>query len=340
MYYFSFLGKVFRKANFPILIYLFLNLGVITGIMYLMIGGAENGLLWSFLSAIVIYTVSLIIALSPVGEFFVRWQTGCYRFRDPNGSVMRALRPLFQEVEARARRADPSLPRNIRLYIIEDNSPNAFATGRKTICVTTGLLSLPTQQIRATLAHEFGHLSNHDTDLILLVTVGNLFVTATILFIKGLIMIVYWIFYAMGWFFALFMNDFGPLFISFIAVIYKGLTFLFVDLLTWIWTSIGTLLCMKTSRDNEYEADEFAFNLGYGSDLASLLQTIGGGAPIGLMANLAASHPASSLRIQRLRTLSNQRRAMPAQRLAPQSRPGQRPTSRPGVNPRNNNGRR
>ena len=42
-----------------------------------------------------------------------------------------------------------------------DEAPNAFATGRKTICVTEGMLSMPVEQIKATLGHEFGHLERN-----------------------------------------------------------------------------------------------------------------------------------------------------------------------------------
>lgn len=65
-----------------------------------------------------------------------------------------------------------------------DEDPNAFATGRKTICVTEGMLHMPESQIKATLGHEFGHLAHKDTDLILVVSVGNLIVSAFILGIR------------------------------------------------------------------------------------------------------------------------------------------------------------
>ena len=54
------------------------------------------------------------------------------------------------------------------------------------------------------------------------------------------------------------------------------LSTLFVTGLTWLWTKIGTLLVMKSSRANEYEADAFSFRLGYGDELCALLDTICG----------------------------------------------------------------
>ncbi len=53
------------------------------------------------------------------------------------------------------------------LYIIEDMSPNAFATGRNennaAIAVTTGLLSvMSTEELRGIIAHELSHIKNKD----------------------------------------------------------------------------------------------------------------------------------------------------------------------------------
>lgn len=54
-----------------------------------------------------------------------------------------------------------------RLYVIEDDAPNAFATGRDpknaAIAVTTGLLAkMDRVELEAVLAHELGHVKNYD----------------------------------------------------------------------------------------------------------------------------------------------------------------------------------
>lgn len=65
-----------------------------------------------------------------------------------------------------------------RLYIMDDGSPNAFATGRNpenaVICVTTGLMEkLDTYELEGVLAHELAHIKNND---ILLQTVAAVLV--------------------------------------------------------------------------------------------------------------------------------------------------------------------
>lgn len=68
-----------------------------------------------------------------------------------------------------------------KLYIMDDGSPNAFATGRNpenaVICVTTGLMEkLDIYELEGVLAHELSHIKNYD---ILLQTIASVFVSIT-----------------------------------------------------------------------------------------------------------------------------------------------------------------
>jgi len=64
-----------------------------------------------------------------------------------------------------ARNAGLPMP---RVFLMHENQPNAFATGRNAenaaVAVTTGLLnSLTREELAGVIAHELAHIKNHDT---------------------------------------------------------------------------------------------------------------------------------------------------------------------------------
>jgi heat shock protein HtpX len=74
---------------------------------------------------------------------------------------------LWRMVENLAITAGLPMP---RLYIVEDESPNAFAAGRSPkqaiVAVTTGLLErLDEEELEGVLAHEMSHIRNYDVRL-------------------------------------------------------------------------------------------------------------------------------------------------------------------------------
>ena len=71
---------------------------------------------------------------------------------------------LFNVVEGLALASQIPMP---KIYIVNDPSPNAFATGRdpqhSAVSVTTGLLSMMNrEELEGVLAHEISHIANYD----------------------------------------------------------------------------------------------------------------------------------------------------------------------------------
>ncbi len=78
---------------------------------------------------------------------------------------------LYAMTQALAQRAGLPMP---KLYVIEEDQPNAFATGRNpenaAVAVNTGLLTrLSEEEVAGVVAHELAHIRNRDT-LIMTVT--------------------------------------------------------------------------------------------------------------------------------------------------------------------------
>lgn len=291
VYFVDFLCRLFSKENIPLCIYLVINMVIIGGIMSVMF---NLSLQWGMLSGFFVYLATISIALSPIGEFIVRFQTGCKKINDPE--IMERLEPIFYEVYQKAKMQEPLISDSVRLYMNDDESENAFATGRRTICVTRGLLNLPDEVIKATLGHEFGHLAHKDTDRCLLVVLGNTAIAG----ICTIIEMVALFFNIVATVMSIFTRNEDSFFVSIFGVFSSAVMLGIVRCFTKIWTWIGILLVMKTSRNNEYMADAFSCKLGYGESLCMLLQHFGDDHPKGLFASLASSHPENEDRINHI----------------------------------------
>lgn len=87
-------------------------------------------------------------------------------------SIKKAEAPeLYRLVENLAITSGLTTP---KIYIIHDDAPNAFATGRDpehaSVTVTTGLLNiLNKQELEGVIAHELSHIKNYDIRLTMMV---------------------------------------------------------------------------------------------------------------------------------------------------------------------------
>jgi heat shock protein HtpX len=126
--------------------------GLFLAIGYLLAG--EGGALIAFL-----------IALAMNG--FAYWNSDQTVLRMHNARpISRESAPeLFGIVEQLARRAGLPMP---KVYLVETDQPNAFATGRDpehaAVAVTRGLLrACDSEELAGVLAHELGHIKHRDT---------------------------------------------------------------------------------------------------------------------------------------------------------------------------------
>ena len=72
---------------------------------------------------------------------------------------------------------------------------------------------------------------------------------------------------------------------------------------------LGTVILSANSRNNEYQADEFAHQIGYGGDLIEslyLLQKMSLGEEMALVERMTANHLLLAKRIGRLEMLQEQ----------------------------------
>jgi heat shock protein HtpX len=144
-----------RRSNFAAALRTTILLASLTGLLVVigaLIGGAQTALIFLILAA----------ALN----------MGAYWFSDRIALAMARAKPLeeseaprlYQIVRDLTTRADLPMP---RLYMIPQDQPNAFATGRSpkraAVAVTRGITRLLSEdELRGVLAHELAHVRNRD----------------------------------------------------------------------------------------------------------------------------------------------------------------------------------
>ncbi len=109
-------------------------------------------------------TVALLIALAL--NFFAYWNSdkmalAMNRAREVSIAEAPDLHALVASLATRAGIPKP------KVYVVDNETPNAFATGRNpahaAVAVTTGILQvLDRSELEGVIAHEMGHIKNHD----------------------------------------------------------------------------------------------------------------------------------------------------------------------------------
>ena len=144
-----------RRSNFAAGLRTTVLLGTLTGLLVVigaLIGGSSTALMFLFLAALI--------------------NLGAYWFSDKIALKMSGAKPiseqeapgLYQMVRELTTRADLPMP---RLYMIPQDQPNAFATGRSpknsAVAVTRGITKLLSEdELRGVISHELAHIRNRD----------------------------------------------------------------------------------------------------------------------------------------------------------------------------------
>ncbi len=159
-----------------------------------------------------------------------------------------------------------------RVYIMDDQSPNAFATGRNpkssAVCVTSGLLDIMNdQELQGVLAHEMSHVKNYD----IRVSMVAFALTAVISLIADIILRLVWF------------NDNDR---------ENNQVFLVLGIVAAILAPIvATMIQLAVSRQREYLADATgALTTRYPEGLASALEKIEKTGSVARHQNTATAH--------------------------------------------------
>jgi heat shock protein HtpX len=161
----SFEGLIEHNKRLSIL--LFFSLLLLLGIL-----GAAVGTWWGGEW----YSGAIVAAAVAVIYFLISWFAGGAMILSMNGAkeIRHEDAPqLWNVVEELSIAGGLPMP---KVYMIEDNAMNAFATGRDpqhaSVAITTGLMrKLNREELQAVMAHEMSHVRNYDIRFAMLMAV-------------------------------------------------------------------------------------------------------------------------------------------------------------------------
>ena len=280
----------FLKSNYLYLIWFIIYFTIAWAIL----GGTGR----SFIAVLIIYSISITIALSPLGEWLLKTIENC---REPlTEQEQDYLLPLFEEVYHSSKEVYPLLYDGIKIYIIDVMYINAFAIGRKTIAVTKGALeTFSADELKGVIAHEFGHLMHGHTKALLLSVIGNFFFTIIVVLFRLIFWVTQIICALVG------QGDWSGIIMSIVLAVVR----FSVEVNIFIFINLSQIILSLNSRINEFQADTFAYDIGYGRELTGalyLLDKISMGGKLTLSERLKSSHPHTAKRIQNLEQLENE----------------------------------
>ncbi|HCG90448.1 MAG TPA: protease HtpX [Dehalococcoidia bacterium] len=275
-------------------------------------------------SLLIILSFLLLVAGASIGGeigilgaliFAVIMNIGAYWYSDRIALKMAHAHPveessdpkLFNLVKTQCDRAQLPMP---KIYKIESNVPNAFATGRNpknaTVAVTTGIqTTLNDSELGAVLAHEMAHVGNRDT-----------LIMAVVATIAGAISMLAWIaqFSAM---FSAFSGNRGGRNSNIVGLLFVAI----------VMPLAASIVRMAISRSREFQADlKGAHTSGDPLALADALEKLEQHNSSGAMkvpesashlfivnpfrgssmSKLFSTHPPTEVRVKRLRELESE----------------------------------
>lgn len=244
----------------------------------------------NFWITVFIYFIPLIISLSSLGEAISRYFN---KVRELETSREKNyLIPLFDDVYEKAKNEWLGLNKKIEICIIDVFQVNSLSLGEKTIAVTKGAIeTLSEEDLKGLIAHEIGHMANCTQETLFIVIAEKIF-NILIGMLKGILEI----FENMNpqkWYFKLMVGIIK----LFLKMVIQAVV---------IVMQITKALLAFNSRLNEYSADKFAYEIGYGRNLINALYILESSyisSEPNIMRSLNENHSILPKRIGRLETL-------------------------------------
>jgi STE24 endopeptidase len=233
--------------------------------------------LYSFVGMVIM----CILAKTPLAEQLACFSVGCRALQEENATVLNRAMYIVCEQAGISQE-------QFHLHEIPVPYANAMAIGRNNIAVTSAALQwLSVDELAGILAHEVGHIEHHDTKSLLMAyamdLVGNLIIRIYNVIIQVCAILSR---------------------IPFVGL-FMGLISIFFSIQVWILAIVlrfPRLLATRfMSRQNEYDADAYACEIGLGRQLYyGLAKVTAGEGQMPFYKRIVADHPDTQKRLKRI----------------------------------------
>jgi heat shock protein HtpX len=285
----------------PILILcLFLN-WIPLAVVFTIFFDVPNGLI----IALVCVAIGGAFAISPLNETIGRTSLGCRpATTEEKKKILGAWKSVTTAIGKSLDNKTKERFENVELFVSDEKLPNAFALGRKTVCVTKGLLKLSSPaEITGVLAHEAGHIHFGDSQRLAMALTANRLGVASYKVLDTISRIFGGVTQGVSNIGSYFGSS--GVFVSLMGVIlwlFATIIQLCIKIICYIFKIAVDVGIHAVGRSEEFRADEFAKNIGFGQPLAKFLRQIEAmdESPQNIWQVLYRTHPPTAERIDRL----------------------------------------
>lgn len=254
-YFKSLIETIFSKSNLGFVVFMVIN----TAPICLLIG---QSILYASCMFIVVFSIYFLFVMV-IGETIARIMLKAYtRIRLTERTV---LSVAFSNAYTIAKRKNPIISNNIKLYVFEGMAIDGYAIGRHTICLSSAALNLPEQDLTTLLLMKFAQFSHHDSEILAVLTAGNIWYIALAIICK-------WYIYVFGFIvwgiFALMGHGVGGFVLGrFFKALASG-----TEVVILLFVKAILILGISSYKNNIYINDVFVCDCGYKNNLIRFLQ--------------------------------------------------------------------
>lgn len=175
------------------------------------------------------------------------------------------LSVAFSNAYTIAKRRNPIISDNIKLYVFEDMVIDAYAFGRHTLCLSSAAINLPEQDLTTLLLMKFAQFSHHDSEILAVLTAGNVWYIFMTIICK-------WYIYLFGFIAWLFLAVIGHGFGGF--VLGRGFRTMadVTEKIILIFVKVIMMIGVGSYKNNIYTNDAFVCDCGFKNALIRFLQ--------------------------------------------------------------------